>query len=127
MNTWTFLMDTPAGGKVTAIMGNLSGQLKVWLGLIAALVGVVMVIAAIIKIGKGLMSKGQGQVNWVQNILLLIVGLMLGFGGLVTSTGFFDKLGEATVDELNALMQDGGGGVIVIDVTDLGIETNFAA
>ena len=48
---------------------------------IVVLMGMIMLVVGAIKIGKGLMTHGQGQTNWVINILLIVVGgLFVAFG-----------------------------------------------
>lgn len=128
LSTMPFLMDGGSGWSVDNLLSNTTNKLGQWGGLIAGLIGIVMVIVGIFKIAKGLMSHGQGQVNWVLNILLIVIGALLVVLGvnLFTDGGLIDQFGQGAQDTLNDLGQgNGDGAAIVIDVADLGIETSF--
>lgn len=81
---------------------NSKGKLAQWGGAIIVLLGMIMMIVGAVKIGKGLMSHGQGQqTNWVINILLVVAG------GLFTVFGFnlFRNFGQMAAQDLNELGQ----------------------
>lgn len=125
MGMTQFLMDDDGGGwTVTGLLNGTTASLGNWLGLLGTLIGIVMVIVALFKIAKGLMSKGQGQVNWVQNIVLFVVGCMLAFAGLASSN-VLENFGKGAKETLNELGNGGTVEAIVVDVEDLGIETSF--
>ena len=90
-------------GFISGLLSNFNKQMWSWIGTIAVIAGLIMMIAGIIKIAKGLMSHGQGQVNWVVNILLLVVGGLLVFGGFNAVSGFAGNIG-------NDLLNGGEGG-----------------
>lgn len=70
-------------------------------------VGIVMIIVGIVKIAQGLISHGKTQVNWVINILLIIVGALFCAGGVffsdVLTASDSNGLGHAFADTLNGL------------------------
>lgn len=70
-STWTFdNFVENAKSKISSIGAG-----------IVVLMGMIMLVVGAIKIGKGLMTHGQGQTNWVINILLIVVGgLFVAFG-----------------------------------------------
>ena len=54
---------------------NAKEKIAQWGGLIIILLGLLMMVVGAVKIGKGLMTHGQGQpTNWVINILLVVAG-----------------------------------------------------
>lgn len=61
---------------------------------IVVLMGMIMLVVGAVKIGKGLMTHGQGQTNWVINILLIVVGglfVAFGFSLFFNAGGMFAK------------------------------------
>ena len=71
---------------------------------IVVLMGMIMLVVGAIKIGKGLMTHGQGQTNWVINILLIVVGgMFVAFGiSLFFNAGIMfskeaEELGQAVL------------------------------
>lgn len=119
-----------SGWSINTFLTTLNTSLNNWGSLFVTCVGVVMVIVAVVKIAKGLMSHGQGQVNWVLNIALLLIGGMLAWSG---GWGIIGDMSEGANDTLNELGGGGGGGAggaggaIVFDIEDAGIATNFNA
>ena len=69
------------GWTIDNFLKNLNGRLNTWGGLIVTVLGVVMLIVGIFNIAKGMMGGGRGQVNWVLNIALIVVGGALAFSG----------------------------------------------
>lgn len=43
---------------------------------VMVIIGIAMIIVGIVKIAQGLISHGKTQVNWVINILLILVGAL---------------------------------------------------
>ena len=81
---------------------NAKEKIGQWGAAIIVLMGLIMMVVGAVKIGKGLMSHGQGQqTNWVINILLVVAG------GLFTVFGFnlFKNFGEMAAQDLEALGQ----------------------
>lgn len=81
---------------------NAKDKIGQWGAAIIVLMGLVMMVVGAVKIGKGLMSHGQGQpTNWVINILLVVAG------GLFTVFGFnlFKNFGEMAAQDLDQLGQ----------------------
>lgn len=97
----TMLLDW----RINNVLENLRSSLRSWGAGLMMIVGVVMIIFGIFKIAQGMISHGKTQVNWVVNILLIIVGALFCAGST-----FFESLtkedggvGTAIANELNAL------------------------
>lgn len=103
-------MGNGSNWSVTNFLNNVNSQLRSWGGVIVAIIGVIMVIVAIWNIGKGLMGGGRGQVNWVLNIILFLVGGALAFTG---GWGLVESIADGGASTLNEL---GGSGTIVYEV-----------
>lgn len=93
------LVNTMSGWSINNFLTNLNKNLNLWGGLLIVVVGLVMVIVAIIKIAKGLMSS-RGQTNWVLNIVLFFLGGALAFGG---GWGLVQGISQGGSDTLNDL------------------------
>ncbi len=65
----------------TSFLNNATSTVTGWLQLLVILAGIILIAVAIFKIASGLMSHGKKQVNWVVNIIMLIVGGALAAGG----------------------------------------------
>lgn len=79
---------------------NAKEKIAQWGGLIIILLGLLMMVVGAVKIGKGLMTHGQGQpTNWVINILLVVAG------GCFAVFGFnlFRNFGEMAAQDLEQL------------------------
>ena len=94
------LINTMSGWSINNFLTNLNKNLNLWGGLLIVVVGLVMVIVAVIKIAKGLMSSGRGQTNWVLNIVLFFLGGALAFGG---GWGLVQGISQGGSDTLNDL------------------------
>ena len=94
--------------SVENVLSNVKGKLVQWGALIMMIVGVVMIIVAIFKIAQGLMSHGKTQVNWVINILLIIIGAIFCAGSAFFTNTLTadDGLGADIADELESLGGD---------------------
>lgn len=93
--------------RLNNVLSNLRDSLIGWGKGLMMIVGVAMIIFGIFKIAQGLISHGKTQVNWVVNILLIIVGALFCagstfFGQLTDKDG---GVGTAIANELNALGQ----------------------
>ena len=81
---------------------NAKEKIGQWGGLIIILMGLLMMVVGAIKIGKGLMTHGQGQpTNWVINILLVVAGGCFAVFGF----GLFRNFGEMAAQDLEQLGQ----------------------
>lgn len=101
-----------AGDSVSKVINSVGNAVTSWATPILFLVGAILVIVAIIKIGKGLMSHGQGQVNWPMNIACLLIGALL----IAASSGMFARLkqaGSTLNNDLNGIL---AGTAIVMEV-----------
>ena len=92
--------NTMSGWSINNFLTNLNKNLNLWGGLLIVVVGLVMVIVAVVKIAKGLMSSGRGQTNWVLNIVLFFIGGALAFGG---GWGLVQGISQGGSDTLNDL------------------------
>lgn len=76
-----FVMAAGNGWTIDNFLNNLSTRLSDWGKLIVVVLGIAMLIVGIFNIAKGMMGGGRGQVNWVLNIALIVVGGALAFSG----------------------------------------------
>lgn len=91
--------------SVNAVLANVKKRLISWGALLMMIIGVVMIIVGIFKIAQGLISHGKTQVNWVVNILLIIIGALFCAGatffkGTLTAE---DGIGASLANDLNSL------------------------
>ena len=87
--------------SVGMLLQNGTTTIKTWGGYFIILLGVVMVIAAVWQIAKGLMNQGKGQTNWATVVLLFIIGGAFMVGGF----GFAESIssgGRKTIEELGS-------------------------
>ena len=104
--------DEPSGGggwEVNNVLNNVR-ELLITVGQgLMMIIGVVMIIVGIFKIASGLMSHGKQQVNWVINILLILVGALFCAGSvfftMFTNNDGNNSVGGMIADELNNLGQ----------------------
>lgn len=98
--------NAPTGGSwsVTNFLNNLNTQLFDWGKVLVVIIGVVMVIVAVFKIGKGLMSGGRAQTNWVLNLLLFFVGGALAFSGGWSLVQKISDGGTSTLNDLGTML-----------------------
>ena len=114
------LMNMVMDWSIDSLLNSVQSKIGTWGQILVVIIGLVMVIAGVFKIAKGLMSHGQGQVNWVLNIALILIGGVLAFG---SGWAILEQMGTGTETTLNEL----GQGTIVMDVDSLGITTSFTA
>ena len=86
-------------------------------GALLALLGIIMVVVAGVKIAKGLMGgQNSPPPNWIMIIVLLVVG------GAFAATGItlISKIASGGASQINELGKTGGGSGsdIIIDVPD---------
>lgn len=97
--------NTMSGWSVNNFLTNLNKNLSMWGGMLIVVVGLVMVIVAVIKIAKGLMSGGRsGQTNWVLNIVLFFLGGALAFGGGWSLVQGISQGGSDTLNDLGKVV-----------------------
>ncbi len=102
LERFLFFMSNGTGSNwsINNFLTNLNTNLAAWGALLVVVIGLIMVIVAVVKIAKGLMSGGRAQTNWVLNILLFFLGGALAFGagwGLVKDVS---KGGSDTLNDL---------------------------
>ena len=88
------------------LLANLIGKSKNYGGGLIIVIGIIMIVVAAFKIGKGLMTQGKPNaqpINWFLCAGLLVVGCMFAFGGFKSMSNLSKSLGT-TVDDLT-----GGG------------------
>jgi uncharacterized membrane protein HdeD (DUF308 family) len=94
--------------SVNNLLDNLTNKRRGWGGALMIIIGVVMAIVGIFKIAQGMISHGKTQVNWVLNILLIVVGALFCVGGAfftqLTSSNS-DSIGHGIMNELNGMGQ----------------------
>jgi hypothetical protein len=99
--------------SVTSFLNNLDQSLRAWGNLLVAIIGIVMVIVAVVKIAQGLISHGKTQVNWVVNLLMFFLGGALAFGGGWGLVQNISKGGQSTLETL---------GTSTVIVSELSVE-----
>lgn len=94
----------PMDWDLGSFLQNAAKVLKQWGGYFIILVGVVMVVAAVYQIAKGLISHGKGPgTNWGVAISLLILGGAFMTGGFA----FVAKIaggGQKTIEEIGQMI-----------------------
>lgn len=98
------LAHTMSGWSINNFLANLNKNLSQWGGMLIVVVGLVMVIVAVVKIAKGLMSSGRGQTNWVLNIVLFFLGGALAFGGGWSLVQGISQGGSDTLNDLGKMV-----------------------
>lgn len=76
MNMVSILADWELG----SFLGALNASLQNWAAIGVAVLGILMVIVAIYKFFKGMISEGKGQTNWVMIGAMFLVGAGMAFG-----------------------------------------------
>lgn len=95
--------STGSGNSSWSIVGFLSNTqnlLEVIGPIIVVIIGLILLIAALVKIGKGLMGGGRAQTNWVLNILMFFFGGALCFGGGWNLVKDISSGGASTLEQL---------------------------
>ena len=94
------LMNTvPMAWDLGSFLQNATETLKQWGGYLIILIGVVMVIASVYQIAKGLISHGKTQTNWAIAIILLILGGAFMVGGFSFVSNIASG-GKKTIEDL---------------------------
>ena len=91
------------GWSINNFLTNLNKNLNLWGGLLIVVIGLIMVIVAVVKIAKGLMSGHNGQTNWVLNIVLFFLGGALAFGGGWSLVKGISQGGSDTLNDLGKI------------------------
>lgn len=97
---------TDNGWDINKVLTNTSELLRTVGSLFMVVLGVIMIIVGIFKIAQGMISHGKTQVNWVINILLIVVGALFCAGGAFFQTmtsSDNNSFGAAIADTLNGL------------------------
>lgn len=100
------MVATTANWDIGNFLQNAQDAVKKWGGYVVVLFGLIMILVAAIQIGKGLMSHGKAQTNWMIVIVLLIVGGAFSVGGWNLVSGIAEG-GKKTIEDL------GVGGTIL--------------
>ena len=85
--------------NLSSFLNGLADKLGSWGGGLCIVLGAAMILVAIFKIGKGLMSE-RSQTNWVMCFVLLFVGGIMAGGGAYT---FLHNAAVSGGDELRNL------------------------
>ena len=81
METQLSLMNVAMDWSIETFLVNLRDKLKIWGSGAIMVLGVVMIIAAVIQIGKGFIMGARAQTSWGMAAACLIIGGMLLAGG----------------------------------------------
>lgn len=82
MNPIMNLLMTMSGTwSMDTFLTNVQGSMESWGQILIMIVGIVMVIAGVVKLAMGMMNSGRGQTNWILTIGLIVVGGILAFAG----------------------------------------------
>lgn len=113
LTAYILATNNGGSGSITNILKSASDTASTWGRYFLVVLGIVMVIYGVYQIGKGMMSGGRGQTNWVMAIGCLILG-----GALAVSGGwkFVVNIAQGSGNELNEMSQnDNGSGEINAD------------
>lgn len=91
-----------------SFLAGATNSIKGWGSLVIILIGIIMVIASVYQIAKGLMSRGRTQTNWGVVVLLLLVGGAFMVGGFEFVSNIAEG-GKKTIEDLG-----GGAGNMII-------------
>lgn len=105
MNTG-FLAALPMAWDLTNFLTSATKTIKGWGSLIMILAGVILVIVAAVKIVVALINHGKTQTNWLVNIIMLVVGGVLGVGGW----GLVSSIAGGGAQTIRDLGDDNGSG-----------------
>jgi uncharacterized membrane protein len=89
----------PMAWDLGSFLQHSTETLKQWGGYLIILIGVVMVIASVYQIAKGLISHGKTQTNWAIAIILLILGGAFMVGGFSFVSNIASG-GRKTIEDL---------------------------
>ena len=98
-----YMLSNILADKAWSMDNMLSGantKLQKWASLGVAVLGIIMVIVALFKFGKGMMSD-RAQTNWVLVIVLFLVGATLAFGSGWAFVHQMSDFGTNTLNEVN--------------------------
>ena len=101
MNLFSVLLNG-GGWELGTFLTNLAGNLKYWGGLLFIVFGVVMIIAGIYQLVKGLVGHGKTQTNWVIVIALIFVGGVLAVSGSFSFVENIAAGGRATIESMGS-------------------------
>ena len=93
------LSHVPNAWDIGTFLQNSTKTIKQWGSYLIILIGVVMVIASVWQIAKGLIAHGKANTNWAVAILLLIIGGAFMAGGFA----FMQQIasgGKKTIEDL---------------------------
>jgi hypothetical protein len=94
------MTTVPMSWDLGSFLQNAAKTLKTWGGYFIILVGVVMVVASVYQIAKGLISHGRGPgTNWAVAIALLILGGAFMTGGFAFVANIAGG-GKKTINDL---------------------------
>lgn len=99
MNSYVLnLLTHPMAWDLSTFLQNAKTQFQTWGGYLLAVLGILMIIVGLYKLGTGLMSDRK-EVEWVKVITLLLIGGVLAVSGVNVITNIADG-GSATIKDL---------------------------
>lgn len=88
------------GWTLENFLKNAFQKLKGWGGILVTIIGIVMLVAGIYQVAKGLISHGKTQVSWPIAIILILLGAALAFAGV---WGLMSDIGTGAKGTIEAL------------------------
>lgn len=99
------ILAAGSGWSVTNFLNNLNSSLQTWAAVGVSVLGIIMVIVALVKFGKGMMSD-RAQTNWILVITMFLIGAALAFGG---GWAFVQTTADFGTNTLNEIGTGSGG------------------
>lgn len=88
------------GWTLENFLTNAFKKLKGWGGILVTIIGIVMLVAGIYQVAKGLISHGKTQVSWPIAIILILLGAALAFAGVWALMGDIGTGARGTIEAL---------------------------
>lgn len=97
---FAFPVLADSGWSLTKFLDNAFKTLGTWGKVIITIIGVVMLVAGIYQVAKGLISHGKTQVSWPVAILLILIGGALAFASMWDTLKNIGQGSKETIQEL---------------------------
>lgn len=86
--------------SLDSFLNRVKDKLSGWGGILIVIIGIVMIIAGVYQIAKGLAGHGKAQISWPIAILLVVLG---GVFVAISSIALFENIGkgmQTTIEDL---------------------------